>query len=60
MPTPEEIMSIKQAESILNGRVTDVGSGYVKVLGDIGTLQQVSPKLPSCVFLFIMRKAVLS
>ena len=60
MPTPEEMMSIKQAESMFNVRVTDVGSGCVKVFGDIGTLQQVIFKLPLCVYLFIIRKAVLS
>ena len=41
MPTPEEMMNIKQAESMFNVRVTELGSGCVKVLGDIGTLQQV-------------------
>lgn len=49
MPTPEEMMNIKQAESMFNVQVTELGSGCVKVLGDIGTLQQVLPRLPFCV-----------
>lgn len=41
LPTLEELTSIRQAECMFNVRVTDLGSGCMKVLGDIGTMQQV-------------------
>lgn len=41
LPTLEELTSIRQADCMFNVRVTDLGSGCMKVLGDIGTMQQV-------------------